>query len=500
MNDTQHKCQDWLAAIKCGETSTLQFKQAFVGQKALASELIAFANSKGGTLLVGIEDKTGEIVGLTYDEIQTISREVGNTANEQVRPTLYLQTEVLQLEGKNILAIHINEGISKPYKDLNNNIWVKQGADKRRITENSEILRLFSASQIYNPDEAPVVGTSLADLEDRRIDRYLQKVYGKGRNDFDVPYSKLMSNLRIADKNGMLTLAGLLYFGSHPQQFKPAFNIKAVAFYGNEMGGTEYRDSKDLEGTIPELFDQAMHFLDINLHHVQAGQSFNSLGRLEISKIALEEILQNALCHREYIKQAPIRLLIFDNRIEIISPGALPDGLTIEDIKLGNTAQRNTLIAIFCTRTMLYRGLGTGIIRAMKEETNIEFINDEAGNQFTTIIRRDRKSKAEIENAVTDKRDTLTDKGAQMTDKNIRLTDMLADILTDIDREKLEELSNYLLFHGRVDNATATKFLQCSSSTTKRILRLLSQKELLIAQGNNKGRVYILDINKVNGY
>lgn len=76
MNDTQHKCQDWLAVIKCGETSTLQFKQAFAGQKALASELIAFANSKGGILLVGIEDKTGKIVGLTYDEIQTISREV----------------------------------------------------------------------------------------------------------------------------------------------------------------------------------------------------------------------------------------------------------------------------------------------------------------------------------------------------------------------------------------------------------------------------------------
>lgn len=499
MNDPQYKCKDWLTVIKCGETSTLQFKQAFAGQKPLASELIAFANSKGGTLLVGIEDKTGKIVGLTYDEIQIISREVGNTANEQVRPTLYLQTEVLQLEGKNILAIHINEGILKPYKDLNNNIWVKQGADKRRITENSEILRLFSTSRIYNPDEAPVADTSLADLEDRKIDHYLQKVYGKGRNDFDVPYSKLMSNLRIADKNGMLTLAGLLYFGRYPQQFKPAFNIKAVAFYGNEMSGTEYRDSKDLEGTIPELFEQAMRFLDINLHHVQAGQSFNSLGQLEISKIALEEILQNALCHREYIKQAPIRLLIFDNRIEIISPGALPDGLTIEDIKLGNTAQRNTLIAIFCTRTMLYRGLGTGIIRAMKEETHIEFINDEAGNQFITIIRRNKMNKGESENVVTDKRDVLTDKNIQVTDKNIKLTDMLVDILTDINREKLEELSNYLISHGRIDNATATRFLQCSSSTTKRILRLLSQKELLIAQGNNKGRIYILDINRVNG-
>lgn len=161
--------------------------------------------------------------------------------------------------------------------------------------------------------------------------------------------------------------------------------------------------------------------------------------------------------------------------------------------------QRNTLIAIFCTRTMLYRGLGTGIIRAMKEETHIEFINDEAGNQFITIIRRNKMNKGESENVLTDKRDVLTDINIHVTDKNIKLTDMLVDILTDINREKLEELSNYLISHGRIDNATATRFLQCSSSTTKRILRLLSQKELLIAQGNNKGRIYILDINRVNG-
>lgn len=99
MDDTQHKCLDWLTAIKCGETSTLQFKQAFAGQKALASELIAFANSKGGTLLIGIEDKTGKIVGLTYDDIQTISREVGNTANDKYglrficKPRCYSLTE-----------------------------------------------------------------------------------------------------------------------------------------------------------------------------------------------------------------------------------------------------------------------------------------------------------------------------------------------------------------------------------------------------------------------
>lgn len=134
------------------------------------------------------------------------------------------------------------------------------------------------------------------------------------------------------------------------------------------------------------MFDAAMHFLDLNLHHVQAGQNFNSQGILEISKIALEELMQNALVHREYIMPAPIRLMIFDNRVEIASPGGLPDGLTIEDIKIGMTAQRNQLIAKLCSQTMYYRGLGTGIGRSMQEQHDIEFVNTD--KQFTAILHR----------------------------------------------------------------------------------------------------------------
>ncbi len=210
--------KDWIELIRCGETSTLQFKLSMPNEKSLAAEFIAFANSKGGTLLFGIEDKTGKIVGISYKEVQSISREIGNIANELIRPTIYLQTEVLRLEEKNILAIHIGEGLNKPYKDSNNNIWVKQGADKRRITENSEILRLFSSSKMYNPDEAPVAGTTLSDLNDQKIDHYLERVYGKGRDDFGLPFANLMNNLRISTEKGELTLAGLLYFGRDPHR------------------------------------------------------------------------------------------------------------------------------------------------------------------------------------------------------------------------------------------------------------------------------------------
>ncbi len=72
----------------CGETTKVQFKEAFTSQKEIAKEMIAFANTKGGVILFGVEDKSGKLIGLSYDEIQTISRELGNAANEQVRPTI----------------------------------------------------------------------------------------------------------------------------------------------------------------------------------------------------------------------------------------------------------------------------------------------------------------------------------------------------------------------------------------------------------------------------
>ncbi len=110
-----------------------------------------------------------------------------------------------------------------------------------------------------------------------------------------------------------------------------------------------------------------------------------------MSPIALEELIQNALVHRDYFKNAPIRLLIFDNRIEIISPGKLPNSLTVEDIKYGNPVIRNNQIVAFSIHVLPFSGLGSGIKRALNEEPNIELINDVDGEQFIVKIPRPEK-------------------------------------------------------------------------------------------------------------
>lgn len=374
--------------VCCGETSIVQFKQKFTSQKQIAEEMVAFANSEGGMILFGIEDKTGKIVGLSYDDIQTASRDVGNTANEHVRPTIYIQTSVVAWDGKKILVVNVQRGKNKPYKDLSGNIWVKQGADKRRVTENREILSLFQDAGEFYPDELGIDGTSADDLDTKALDRFFEKVYQKTMKEFGVPEDKLLKNIHITDAKGRLTTAGLLFFGEHPQWHKPVFVIKAVWFYGNSITGTEYRDSRDIEGTIPEMFEQGMMWLKSCLRRTQNGQSFNSIGKLEIPETVLEELLQNALVHADLLKTAAIRLLVFDDRVEIINPGCVFGGHSLDEVKMGNSFARNPLMANFCAKTMTYRGLGSGIPRVLSEDCRVELIDNKEGNQFTARIYR----------------------------------------------------------------------------------------------------------------
>lgn len=165
--------------------------------------------------------------------------------------------------------------------------------------------------------------------------------------------------------------------------------VKAVSFFGNDLAGTQYRDSKEILGNMPQLYDKSMAFLKANLHNVQEeGASFNTLGKLEIAEEVLEEVVQNALVHRDLLRPAPIRLFVFDDRVEVISPGALAGGLTEEDIRNGKTYQRNPYMATFATNALYYKGIGSGIVRILAEYPEIQLENDVSAKEFKVIIER----------------------------------------------------------------------------------------------------------------
>jgi predicted HTH transcriptional regulator len=394
------KAIELLDIVSVGETSKVQFKRELDNQDKVATEIIAFSNSKGGIILFGVEDKTGNIIGLNYEALQRTGNMIGTIANELVKPAIFLTTEVVAVdtskdEKKNVLVAYISEGVSKPYKDKNGTIWVKQSSDKRKVTDNTEIMRLFQQGANLFADEMEVYDTTIEDIDERLFSDYFKKEFKVSYQEKGLTYEEALRAKRVL-RNDKVSLAGLLFFGKEPQNIKPAFTIKTVSYFGNSIEGNSYRNKpEDLKGAIPELFKQGMDFLRSNLRHMQQGQNFNSIGILEISATALLELLQNALIHRDYFKNAPIRILIFDDRIEIISPGKLPNSLTTEEIKYGNTVIRNNQIAMFATHTLPYSGLGSGIKRAMAEQPDIELINDIEGEQFVVKIPRPVEEQAD---------------------------------------------------------------------------------------------------------
>ncbi|HRP69100.1 MAG TPA: putative DNA binding domain-containing protein, partial [Turneriella sp.] len=292
-----------LDIISAGETSKVQFKREIDNDDSIAAELIALSNSKGGVILFGVEDKKGTVMGLEYEQLQSYNNRIATIANEKIKPQIFLYTEVVSVlsesRKKKILVVEVSEGIAKPYKDKNGVIWIKQGADKRKLTDNSEIIRLFQQSGILYTDEMVIPQTSVDDINLIKVEQYIKTIQKRDADDQVEITETLLKNLNILN-DGRLTLGGLLFFAKNPQKYRPAFCVKAISFFGNSIGGTDYRSSQDIEGTIPEIFEDTMRFFKTNLHHIQAGQNFNSIGKLEVSQIAFDVLLQNALVHRDY--------------------------------------------------------------------------------------------------------------------------------------------------------------------------------------------------------
>ena len=183
----------------------------------------------------------------------------------------------------------------------------------------------------------------------------------------------------------------MLLFGKYTQRWLPAMTAKCICFVGNNLGGTQFRDKvndADIEGNLLHQFETIMDFFTRNLRHIQVGKEFNSQGVLEISYISLVEFTVNALVHRSLNATAPIRIFIFDDRVEIHSPGILPNGLSVDDIVVGTSMPRNMFLFTNAIHLLPYTGAGSGMLRALSEDMKVSFTNNDRTNEFVITINR----------------------------------------------------------------------------------------------------------------
>lgn len=380
------EASELLAIVKRDEDSFHQFKSNVTNALSLAQEMIAFSNTQGGKIFIGIGDD-GSVSGLTREDMGRLSNLVSNAASQHVNPSINPITENVALPEGLVMVVHVSQGISKPYMDKNGVIWVKSGPDKRKATAREEIQRMYQSSGLLHGDEMLVGGMGIGDINRREFEWFYEKQFGERLDEQPLTMEQLLQNLNLC-QDGVLNVAGALLFGRNVHFRLPTFIVKGVVYPGNDIHVAEYVDSQDITGVLHAIFEDSVAFISRHLKRVQNGQNVNSLGVMEVPKVVLEELLANALIHRDYFVSAPVRIFIFSDRIEIISPGHLPNNLTVEHIKMGNSNIRNPILASFAAKMIPYRGLGNGILRSLKAYPHIEFMDDREGNQFKCIIKR----------------------------------------------------------------------------------------------------------------
>ena len=403
-------------------------------------------NHIASKLVVGIKDKTGKTNALSYSEVQETTNLLSDIASENVVPSILIKIDTIEVENGNLVFATVKEGLNKPYHDNKGIVWVKNGADKRKVFDNAELAEMMTDCGSFAPDEAGVRDATVNDLDattikqflGNRFERVLEKkgLTGDAFNEASLDMicsaiakghdcEKILRNLRFIRPDGTLTVAAMLLFGKYTQRWMPMMTAKCICFAGNSIGSKVFRDKvndADMEGNLLHQYDTIMDFFTRNLHNVQVGEEFNSMGKLEIPYTSLVEFTVNSLVHRSLNIKAPVRIFIFDNRVEIHSPGALPNGLTIDDIKAGTSMPRNMFLFNNAIYLLPYTGVGSGITRALDEDINVTFMNNDKAQEFVITVWRGESNQVEGKsNQVQGKSNQVEEKSNQVQDSDTRL-------------------------------------------------------------------------------
>ncbi len=342
----------------------VEFKSEKVHPNSLAEEIVAFSNFEGGTLLIGIDDEGG-IEGCKRVDIEEF---VINVCRNNINPSILPVIERVVVEDKSVLVVTILRG-DTAHSTNRGQFFIRVGSTKQSPTQ-QELIRLFQKRNIFQFDETPVLKATIQSIDIGKVNNFLKKL---GQRLLDEESNSSLANELInlsilIDVEGELhpSLGGLLAFGKNPQKYFPSYTLLCGAYKGDDFISDTVRE-KELTGTFDELIEDAIAFLKLVIPHDSTLEDgIRRKDRYLYPIEALREGIVNAVCHRDYtISGSAIRLFVFNNRIELRSPGGLPNTLTLESILYRQFA-RNQTIASFLTGYGYMERRGKGILR-MKE-------------------------------------------------------------------------------------------------------------------------------------
>lgn len=349
------------------ESTTLEFKSQLPNNQQIVKTIIAFCNLYGGRLIIGIDDDR-DIIGVSEsgidDMLDLLEQSIFNNCKPTILPTIYTQ----RIDNKVIIIIEVSAGMNKPYfllsKGLNEGTYIRVGANTVKATP--EIIQeLQWQSRGHSLDKMPIyqAGVDEIDLDEFRSFLKIQKINFRPNqlDDYIKNYDIIVSE----HSRTYPSTAGILLFGKNPQRFLSEAFIICSHFKG--IAGREAIAAHDCVGNIFRQLDEAENFVKSRLNKEFSIKGIKRQEKLEIPENALREILINAIVHRNYQIHSPIKIAIYDDRIEIYSPGIFPGPLKPEQLELGLTYIRNRIICRIFREAGYIEKLGSGIPTLFQE-------------------------------------------------------------------------------------------------------------------------------------
>ena len=442
--------------IANGESSRVDFKRDVIENRQLAKELVAFANLQGGCVLLGVDDD-GSVRGLTRGDSpggatddaaprthQRLEEWVMQACRDKIRPEIIPYFEIFRdvEPGRDVAAVQVERGwsVHHVWHNQRRTYYVRVGSVSREASP-EELARLFQQRGAFRPELRPVSGTSIADLDRRRLEDYFRRVRQQeapasipsdewrrekaawARNEDethwrslvdlreqewlaarDAEWTSLLVNTEFLDDSDRqpATVAGLLLFGSRPSRYLPQAKIDAVAYFGREQD-YDARERRTLRGPIvrlqdadgavlePGLVEQAVEFVRRNIETVALEDGVRRQARWDYPEDAVREAVVNAVVHRDYLLSGTdIELAIYSDRLEVVSPGRLANGITPARMRSGCRSARNELLKDVMRDYGYVEHMGMGvprkIVRGMREHNGTEPELLEEDERFTVRL------------------------------------------------------------------------------------------------------------------
>jgi ATP-dependent DNA helicase RecG len=437
------------------ESSTLEFKQEIPKNDQIIKTIIGFCNQKGGKLILGVKnDRT--IIGIKEKEINScleyLDKAIYDATNPPIIPKIYAQ----RFKNKTILIIEVFSGMNKPYylksKGIEKGTYVRVGRNTIRAKDEI-ITELKWQTNRIDYEKLPVYQAEKNELNIKQITEFLSSRKNKGNS--KITENLLESYFLIIREHYKYypTIAGVLLFGKKPQNYISEAMIICSHFKGNS--GREAIATIDCEKTIIEQFEQAYNFILSRLNRTFVIKDKKRQESFEIPIIAIREALLNAIVHRNYFHKAPIKIAIYDNRVEIFNPGQLPSSVNVNNLKSGITYLRNPAICKIFREAGYIEKLGSGFIAIFESYEKMGLATPQIidGEFFVKCILP-RKAREKKESIMTD------------NEKIMELLEMYGEISP---KDIMDHLS--------VSRSTATRKLQ-ELIKIKKIIRIGKTKKV----------------------